>query len=316
MMMDVCSCIENMCSCIAISVARAFFKIIRCGLYSHMDQQWSLQNKYGSTQFHESIRPPMELVPLEHTRKIRLQRNHYRTPDIGVRIRFTMPHEDGPQKKEYIGEYYGHGQSNTAFILNGAPGDPYDGKILKVTAKLDIEPSVFTEMTERSPGTTLRILYSSLGVGNLQQRYYCWITERTIPLDQLLKSALDVAREKCILAAMLCVCNAFENGLRLSDCNFFDLGVPVNNEEQHCLVAIDAGSRVLGEPKSYSKKECNQQVAHKIWKRAREHNAPYDHVKALWQSKRSLTEAAAVLHKGWMRYFIAQATLACWGSYL
>ena len=39
-----------------------------------------------------------------------------------------------------------------------------------------------------------------------------------------------------------------------------------------------------------------------IWKRAREHNAPYDHVKALWQSKRSLTEAAAVLHKECMRY--------------
>ena len=72
------------------------------------------------------------------------------------------------QRKEYIGEYCGHGQSKTAFILNGAPGDPYDGKILKVTANPDNEPHVFTEMTVRSPGTALRILYNSFGVVNLQ----------------------------------------------------------------------------------------------------------------------------------------------------
>ena len=173
-----------MCSCIAISVALAFFKIdnccARCGLYSHMDQQWQ--------------RPPMKLVPLEPTESIQFQNNHSRAPDIGMRIHVTMPYEDGPQRKEYIGEYCGHGQSKTAFILNGAPGDPYDGKILKVTANPDNEPHVFTEMTVRSPGTALRILYNSLGVVNLQaltvvvdhgvaqpftKRHYCWITERT-----------------------------------------------------------------------------------------------------------------------------------------
>ena len=188
------SCYENMCSCIAISLVLAFFKIdnccARCGLYSHMDQQWQ--------------RPPMKLVPLEPTESIQLQNNHSRTPDIGMRIHVTMPYEDGPQRKEYIGEYCGHGQSKTAFILNGAPGDPYDGKILKVTANPDNEPRVFTEMMVRSPGTALRILYNSLGVVNLQQRYYCWITERTIPLDQLLKSSLDVSRKRCMVAAMLC----------------------------------------------------------------------------------------------------------------
>ena len=239
------SCYENMCSCIAISVALAFFKIdnccARCGLYSHMDQQWQ--------------RPPMKLVPLEPTESIQLQNNHSRAPDIGMRIHVTMPYEDGPQRKEYIGEYCGHGQSKTAFILNGAPGDPYDGKILKVTAKPDNEPQVFTEMEVRSPGTTLRIHYNSLGVVNLldhgdpwQQRYYCWITERTIPLDQFLSGAPDVAPDRCIVAAMLCVAECGQNGLRLSDCNFFNLGVPVNSEEQHRLVVIDAGSYKLGDP--------------------------------------------------------------------
>jgi len=285
------SCYENMCSCIAISVALAFFKIdnccARCGLYSHMDQQWQ--------------RPPMKLVPLEPTESIQLQNNHSRAPDIGMRIHVTMPYEDGPQRKEYIGEYCGHGQSKTAFILNGAPGDPYDGKILKVTANPDNEPHVFTEMTVRSPGTALRILYNSLGVANLEQRHYCWITERTIPLDQFLSGAPDVAPDRCILAAIMCVAECARNGLRLSDCNFFNLGVLVNSEEQHRLVAIDAGSYVLGDPKSYSKGECNQQVARKIWKHAESCNAPYDYVKRLWQSRQSLPEAIAVLHEEWMR---------------
>ena len=122
-----------------------------------MDQQWSLNAYDGNTQFHNYYKP-MELTRLEPTRKIKLQRNHDRTPDIGMRIRVTMRHEEGHGAKEYIGEYYGHGKSKTVFILNGASGDPYDGKILKVTAEPDIEPDVFTKMTERSPGTTSRIL--------------------------------------------------------------------------------------------------------------------------------------------------------------
>ena len=109
-----------------------------------MDQQWRLNPYDGNTQFHNYYKP-MDLTPLEPTRKIKLQRNHDRTPDIGMRIRVTMPHEDGPQRKEYIGEYCGHGQSKTAFTLNGAPGDPHDGKILKVTTKPDTEPYMYLQ---------------------------------------------------------------------------------------------------------------------------------------------------------------------------
>ena len=126
--------------------------------------------------------------------------------------------------KDYIGEYCGHGQSKTAFILKGAPGDPYNGKILKVTAKPDIEPLVFTKMTERSPGITSRILYSSLGYGSNQQRYYCWITERTIPLDQMLNLLPDVARDRCILAAMM-RCADFTRWRRFALSSFFHFSV-------------------------------------------------------------------------------------------
>ena len=62
---------------------QAIFKT-PCGLYSHMDQQWRLNPYDGNTHFHNYYRP-MELSPLEPTRKIKLQRNHDRTPDIGVR---------------------------------------------------------------------------------------------------------------------------------------------------------------------------------------------------------------------------------------
>ena len=110
----------------------------------------------------------MKLWPLEPTKSIDTKKYHQRVPDIGLRLRVTIPYEDGQRSRDYIGEYYGHGQSKTAFILNGAPGDPYDGKILKVTAKRDSELSVFTEMTERSPGTTLRILYQEFSACNFQ----------------------------------------------------------------------------------------------------------------------------------------------------
>ena len=243
---------------------------------------------------------PMELVPLEHIREIRLELTHHRSPDIGVRIRVTMPHED--KRKVYIGEYYGHGQSKTAFILKDDLGDEYNGKILKVTAEPDIEPSVFKKMTERSPGITSRILYCSLGYGSDQQRYYCWITERTIPLDRLLKSSLDVLKQRCILAAMLCLAQCAQNGLLLSDNNFFNLGVPVNKEEQHCIVVIDAGWRPLENPNKFSKKDCTAKVARRIWHNALEHGAPCERVRELWNSKHSLPEVITLLHKEWMKY--------------
>ena len=85
--------------------------------------------------------------------------------------------------KDYIGEYCGHGQSKTAFILNGPSGDPLCGKILKVASRGDREPSVFTQMEMRCPGSTLKILYNALGSDGAQV-YYCWITDRTIPLEQ------------------------------------------------------------------------------------------------------------------------------------
>ena len=84
-------------------------------------------------------RAPLVLARLPVIREIKLKKNHDRNPDIGLRISVSMQYEDGSdgapmQCKDYIAEYCGHGQSKTAFLLNGAIGDPFHGKILKLTA--------------------------------------------------------------------------------------------------------------------------------------------------------------------------------------
>ena len=94
---------------------------------------------------------------LAETREIKLKRNHDRYPDIGLRISVRMPYEDSPdvatmQYKDYIGEYCGHGQSKTAFILNGPSGDPFHGKILKVIANSSTRRSDETGMTRSHSG--------------------------------------------------------------------------------------------------------------------------------------------------------------------
>lgn len=247
-------------------------------------------------------RKPLELSPLKPAKYIKHLKNHDRDPDIGLRIKVTMPYLDGGQTKKYIGAYCGHGQSKTAFILNGASGDPYNGKILKVTSAFDKEPRIFTEMTKRSPGTTSEILDNSYGVVKGGERYHCWITKRTIPLDQLLEDGRDVWPERCILAALLCCAQCVLNGLRMSDCQLFNVGVLVDREEQHRVVAIDAGSYEPVDPKRYSKRDCNKQVAHKIWRYAQQYDVCCDDVKTLWYSKNSFSEMIGVLYDEWKRH--------------
>ena len=93
-----------------------------CGLHSHMDETW--------TKVH------LVLTRLPATREIKLKTNQTRNPDVGSRIKVSMEYGDGSDgariQTTYIGEYWGHGASKTAFILNGAIGDPFNGKILKV----------------------------------------------------------------------------------------------------------------------------------------------------------------------------------------
>ena len=106
---------------------------------------------------------------------------------------------------EYYGEYLGHGQSKTAFELN-SPSERFHGQVPKVAKAPDKEPSVF--MMAARVGLTTSILYDCDGVdADTRQRYHCWITVRTIPLDQLCRDE-GAIRNRCSLAAFCCLLKA------------------------------------------------------------------------------------------------------------
>ena len=142
---------------------------------------------------------------------------------------------------EYYGEYLGHGQSKTAFELN-CPGARFHGKVLKVAKANDMEPSVFMEAAQ--VGLTTSILYNCDGVdADSEHRFHCWITDRTIPLDEFCRGDKAI-KIRCSLAAFCCILKAALHGLYLSDCHFFNFGVQLTeNATEHRVVIIDAGSR-------------------------------------------------------------------------
>ena len=135
---------------------------------------------------------------------VRIQAHHDRTPDVGIGIRISMPsHRAGEPSSamiEYYGEYIGHGQSKTAFQLH-CPGARFHGYVLKVSQAYDEEPSVFREPW--TSGLTTNILYECAGVdADSGRRLHCWITNRTIPLDEVCRDD-DAIKSRCSLAAFL-----------------------------------------------------------------------------------------------------------------
>ena len=243
------------------------------------------------------------------TREIKHQSNQTRNPDVGLRISVSMTHGDGSDgariRTTYIGEYWGHGKSKTAFILNGPSGDPFNGKILKVALACDTEPSVFGEMETRCPGSTLRILYNAHGYDG-EQWYYCWITDRTIPLDQLMNSGLPVDRERCVLAVLMLTCRCGLAGLRLSDCGFFNFGALVDDKaDAHTVLCIDAGSYGLADPypanASGVKRKFNEEVAKKIMKKAKTANVELEQLHKVWCSEWQLEPAKQALEREWKK---------------
>ena len=242
------------------------------------------------------------------TREIKQKKNHTRNPDVGFRISVSMEYGDGSDgariQTTYIAEYCGHGASKTAFILNGAIGDPFNGKILKVALACDTEPSVFGQMETRCPGSTLRILYNAHGFDG-EQWYYCWITDRTIPLDQLINSGLPVDRERCVLAVLMLTSRCGLAGLRLSDCGFFNFGALVDKAEAHTVLCIDAGSYGLADPypanASGVKRKFNDEVVKKIMKKAKDANVELQHLRKLWCSEWQLEPAKQALEREWKK---------------
>ena len=175
---------------------------------------------------------------------VHIQRNHTRPPDVGTGVLVSV-RRSPREREEYYGEYRGHGQSKTAFELKSYEANQsgrFDGKVLKVSREQDMEPSVFRRTS--TFGVTTSILYEGVGVDVASgKRFHCWITERTIPLDDLCKYE-DIIKTRCSLAAFCCMLRAAQLGLYLSDCHFFNFGLRVTEDSrEHAVIIIDAGSR-------------------------------------------------------------------------
>ena len=136
--------------------------------------------------------------------------HHPRTPDVGIGILVAMLCYRASKTIEYYGEYIGHGQSKMAFALNH-PGARFYGQVLKVAKAHDMEPSVFIKTAHAN--LTTSVLYNCHGVdADSGRRFHCWITDRTIPLDEFCRFDRAI-KTKCSLAAFCCMLNSAMHGL-------------------------------------------------------------------------------------------------------
>jgi hypothetical protein len=228
--------------------------------------------------------PEIRLQKCTRPAGVRIKTHHPRTPDVGIGILIFMPNyragAEPPQITEYYGEYLGHGQSKTAFELNHS-GALFHGKVLKVAQANDMEPSVFIEASKI--GLTTSILYNCAGIDvHSGRRFHCWITDRTIPLDDFCRDD-DAIKDRCSLAAFCCILRAALHGLYLSDCHFFNFGVQLNESAtEHVVVIIDAGSRGIHRDAKWKKSEINTKIMHKFWKACAKEAATNADLKNLW----------------------------------
>ena len=243
-----------------------------------------------STTEHSSARscrldPDIRLQKSTTPIAVRIKRHHDRTPDVGIGILISIPSyragEEYPEMIEYYGEHCGQGQSKTVFDLN-CPGARFHGKVLKVAKANDMEPSVF--MKAAQVGLTTSILYNCVGVDADSGRcFHCWITDRTIPLDEFCRDD-NAIKSRCSLAAFCCLLRAALYGLHLSDCRFFNFGVRLTESiTEHLVVIIDAGSRGIHRDTPWKKSKINTTVMHRFWKACAEVSATNLEIQNLWK---------------------------------
>ena len=143
-------------------------------------------------------------------------------PDVGTGVLVRLPRYkagagNAHEMEEYYGIYLGHGQSKTAFEFMSISKQRarFDGKVLKVAGKTDMEPSV-CKIAVRL-GVTTSILHEGGGVDETSgKHFHCWITDRCIPLDDLCRYE-ETMKSTCSLAAFCCILRAAQQRLYLSD---------------------------------------------------------------------------------------------------
>ena len=197
---------------------------------------------------------------------------------------------------EYYGEYIGHGRCKTAFELN-CRGARFHGHVLKVAKAKDQEPSIF--MKAAHFGVTTSILYDCDGLDVESERgFHCWITERTIPLDQFCQHD-DVIKSRCSLAAFRCMLRAAQHGLYLSDCHFFNFGVHLTETAtEHRVVIIHAGSMGIHHDVQWNHKKINTAVMHKFWKACADQSAACAEIQHMWRHS-TIEECLEKANQAW-----------------
>jgi hypothetical protein len=191
----------------------------------------------------------------------------------------------------YGATYLGHGQSKTTFLLkwltscrstsSEMQAAPFHDMVLKVARRLDPEPRTFDAIAHLCVAT--KILYRARGREYHRQKdsgWHCWVTERTTPLDEFL--ALPGAKKsQCVLAVVDCLVRCASEGLRVSDCAFFNLGV-LRGPTEDAVVLIDAGSYEVMPP--LAKNIINTKILGKVWKEAAVRNIDVSALRDKWRN--------------------------------
>ena len=235
--------------------------------------------------------PPIRLSKATRDCKQNMNRpgaHHTRTPDIALSISVFIPSSHATERAadiEYSGEYVGHGQSKTAFELH-CRGERFDGAILKVAKKNDMEPGVFMQTYQY--GLAPPILYNATGFHDRDRYYHSWITEATIPLDEVARYN-DTEKSKCTLAAFCCILRALKHNFFVSDVYFFNFGLRITNDAtEHKVVIIDAGSRgIQAEYSTWAKSVINTKCIKQFWQYAHAEGAGNAELEDVWKSRYS-----------------------------
>ena len=146
-------------------------------------------------------------------------------------------------------------------------------------------------MLAAQAGLTTGVLCNSDGMdAESGRRFHCWITDRTIPLDEFCRGD-NAIKIRCSLAAFCCILKAALHGLYLSDCHFFSFGVELaETATEHRVVIIDAGSRGICRGDKQKKSWINTAVMHKFWRCCAEESAMDIKIKQLWQHSHDIED--------------------------
>ena len=228
-------------------------------------------------------------------------------PTVGIGIVVELsgaPHDD---TQIYHGEYIWHCQHKTEFLLRSVRTHQshatehigeYHGKVLKLAKEKNIEPEVLQQAQPLIVMTSL--LFEAEAVDDESgQRYFCWITDRCIPLNQLFKLNDDINRSSCILGAYLCILRATQWYVYVVECGLQNFGLVINHKNNmHTIAFLDAHQWQC-EHAVWPKSKVNRVVMQKFWEHCNEIDAEMHELRNNWQQCTTMNDALDEAARKW-----------------